>query len=120
MTKKRDPLELLTRDELLVERFELSVSGRRAKAGPVDAVESSKRAPLPEGLAYPSRYRLKELCRAPDLDDSGREKAVLVERLSRGELVHAAPTTKEAKSNGANASAPLRIRNRLYCWASQS
>ncbi len=107
MTTKRETLDFLTRDELLaaVDRFELSVADRRAKAGLVDAVASSKKATLPEVLADLSRDRLKELCRALGLDDSGREKASLVERLSGAKPAHAAPTPSGAKSNGAKPSA---------------
>jgi type I restriction enzyme M protein len=108
MTTKRETLDLLTRDELLaaVDRFALSVADRRAKAGLVDAVASSKKATLPEVLADLSRDRLKELCRALGFDDSGREKAALLERLSGAKPAHAAPTTNGAKANGVKASAP--------------
>ncbi len=108
MTTKRETLDLLTRDELLaaVDRFDLSIADRRAKAGLVDAVASSKKATLPEVLGDLSRDRLKELCRALGLDDSGREKAALVERLSGTKPGQAAPTTNGAKTNGAKASAP--------------
>jgi type I restriction enzyme M protein len=108
MTTKRETLELLTRDELLaaVDRFQLNVADRRAKAGLVDAVASSKMATIPEVLADVSRDRLKELCRALGLDDSGREKAALLERLSGTKLGDAAPTTSGAKTNGAKASPP--------------
>lgn len=108
MTTKRETLDLLTRDELLaaVDRFDLSIADRRAKAGLVDAVASSKKATLPEVLGDLSRDRLKELCRALGLDDSGREKAALLERLSGTKPGHAAPTTNGAKTNGAKASTP--------------
>jgi hypothetical protein len=83
MPQKRDVLPLLTRDELLsvVDRFELAPKDRRAKDGLVETVAASKKATLAEILPELSRDRLKELCRAFDLDDGGREKGALVERL---------------------------------------
>ena len=100
MPSKRDVLTLLTRDELLavVDRFELAPPDRRAKVGLVETVASSKRATLAEVLPELSRDRLKDLCRTLGLDDSGREKNLLVDRLTAsggsGEAV-------SAKANGA-------------------
>jgi type I restriction enzyme M protein len=84
MPSKRDVLALLTRDELLavVDRFELSPPDRRAKDGLVETVASSKRATLAEVLPELSRDRLKDICRALGLDDGGRKKSLLVERLT--------------------------------------
>jgi hypothetical protein len=48
----------------------------------VETVASSKKATLAEVLPELARDRLKEVCRAPGLDDSGREKRVLVDRLT--------------------------------------
>jgi type I restriction enzyme M protein len=86
MSTKQEVLKNLTRDELLlaVDRFEVKVEDRRAKAALVDAVAGSKKALLADLLTDLPRDRLKELCRAMGLDDSGREKSALVERLSGG------------------------------------
>jgi type I restriction enzyme M protein len=101
MATKRDVLLHLTRDELLaaVDRFELTPPDRRGKDGILEAVAASKKANLPEVLADLSRDRLKELCRALDLDDSGKEKAALIDRLA-GVKVSA---DVSAKSNGSKA-----------------
>lgn len=101
MSSKRAILELLTRDELLsaVDRFEVGVTDRRAKAGLVAAVGSSKKANVPEILADLSRDRLKELCRALELDDAGRDKSTLLERLA------GATANGSAKSPGDGAAA---------------
>jgi len=74
----------MTRDELLfvVDRFELAPKDRRVKDGLVEAIASSKKATLAEILPALSRDRLKELCRALELDDGGREKSALVDRLA--------------------------------------
>ena len=84
MPSKRDVLEQLKRDELLaaVDRFDLEVHDRRARAGLVEALAGSRKGGLAEVLEPLPRTRLKEICRALDLDDSGREKAVLVARLT--------------------------------------
>lgn len=83
MPSKRDVLAELTRDELLsiVDQFELSPPDRRKRDGLVDTVAASKKATLGEILPPLPRARLKELCQAFELDDSGKEKSVLIERL---------------------------------------
>jgi len=101
MPSKRDALSLLTRDELLavVDRFELPIADRRVKDQLIEAIGPSKRATLDEALADCSRDRLKELCRALGLDDGGKEKAALVDRIvGRKTVAETAPTSK---SNGA-------------------
>jgi hypothetical protein len=99
MPSKRDVLSLLSRDELLavVDRFELAPPDRRAKDGLVETIAGSKKATLAEVLPELPRDRLKELCRALGLDDSGREKSLLVDRLGSGGSGDAAPV----KTNGA-------------------
>src|SRR5690348_15902290 len=86
MSRKRDVLEELKPDELrtAVDRFELPVVDRRVKGELVEALAGSRKAGLTAILAALdlSRDRLKELCRALGLDDSGREKAVLIARLA--------------------------------------
>ena len=84
MPPKRRVLESLTRQELqeAVDRYDLQVADRRVKDQLVDALAASRRAALPQVLESLSRDRLKEICRFLDLDDSGREKALLIERLA--------------------------------------
>ena len=107
MPSKRDILQLLNRDELLVviDRFELSPPDRRAKDGLVDTVAASKKATLAELLPERSRERLKELCRAVGLDDGGREKSILVERLTgaRPSLAPSAEATAPSRTSTASA-----------------
>ena len=83
MPTKRAILAELTRDELRtnVDYYELEVEDRRVKTQLVDALSRSRQAPLDEILQDLSRDRLKELCRAFDLDDSGRKKADIAARL---------------------------------------
>ncbi|MFO0683930.1 MAG: type I restriction-modification system subunit M N-terminal domain-containing protein [Sandaracinus sp.] len=103
MVKKREVVELLKRDELLslVDRFEVTVADRRAKDGLVDAVAASRKVALADALADFSRDRLKELCRALGLDDGGREKSLLVERLTGD--ANATSSAAEPRSNGKSA-----------------
>jgi type I restriction enzyme M protein len=115
MPSKRDVLSHLTREELhtIVESYQLEVADRRVRDQLIDAVASSKRATLAGVLSELPRTRLKELCRAFGLDDSGREKAPLVERLGGGRVpqgddappsVRQAPTSSPPKANGAQGS----------------
>ncbi len=109
MPPKRDVLALLSRDELLaiVDRYELSPPDRRGKDKLVETIASSKKATLAEVLPELSRERLKELCRALDLDDGGKEKSVLVERLSGAKVNGAA--APPSKSNGTAKTAPEEV-----------
>ena len=83
MPTKRAILGELTSGELrvVVDGYELAVKDRRVKAHLVHAAARSRKARVGEVLLGLSRDRLKELCRAFDLDDSGRRKADLVARL---------------------------------------
>ena len=83
MSTKRAILAELTTDELRadVDYYELEVADRRVKAQLVDGLARSRKARVDEILQDLSRDRLKELCRAFGLDDSGRKKADLVARL---------------------------------------
>ena len=84
MPTKRQVLDQLKRDELIanVEYYELPVSDRRVRALLIEALASSRRARLAEILEDLPRARLKEICRDLGLDETGRAKAVLVERLT--------------------------------------
>ena len=97
MPTKRDILDQLTAKELraALDSHELHVDDRRVKSQLVGALASSRKVRLAESLLELSRNRLKELCRAFSLDDSGRKKADLVARLT-------GPTTT-SKSDGERA-----------------
>lgn len=90
----------------MVDRFELAPKDRRTKDVLVESVAASRKATLAEILSDLSRDRLKELCRALDVDDGGREKGGLIDRLVRGKTE---PGASSKKSNGhaANGSAKL-------------
>lgn len=84
MPGKRSILDELTIDELRdsVDRYELEVDDRRVRAQLVDALGRSRRARIADILYELSRDRLKQLCQAFDLDETGRAKAELVGRLT--------------------------------------
>lgn len=84
MPTKRNVLAQLKRDELLeaLDWYELEVDDRRVRDQLVDALAKSNKARLAEILPDLKRARLKEICGALDLDTSGREKSLLVERLT--------------------------------------
>ena len=103
MPTKRAVLGELTAEELRanVDYYELEVADRRVKAQLVDALAGSRSARLAEILGDLYRDRLKELCRAFGLDDSGRRKVDLVARLT-------APTGATRSDNVAAPSTPTR------------
>ncbi len=86
MLSKREIVEQLKRDELLriVDTYGLEPPNRRFKDGLVDTVASSRKTTLDEVLTGLKRARLKELCRAFGLDDSGIEKTEIAARLRSG------------------------------------
>ena len=81
---KRAILSELKRPELRasVDAYALQVDDRRVKAQLIDALARARKAPVHVILQDLSRDRLKELCRAFDLDDSGRRKTDLIARLA--------------------------------------
>jgi len=83
MPNKRAILEQLKRDELalIADQLAVAVADRRSAAALVEALAHSRKATAEGFLPLLSRDRLKELCRAFGLDDSGREKTALVQRL---------------------------------------
>ena len=83
MLTKRAVLSELTRDELRdnLDHYGLDVRDRRVRSQLVEALAGSRKARLDEMLWGLTRIRLKALCRALDVDDSGRRKGDLVERL---------------------------------------
>ena len=95
MPSKRSVLSLFNRDELIavVEQYELFVQDRRVRELLIDSVATSKKATLVALLPELPRDRLKEICRGLGLDDSGREKNLLVERILGGAPAADAPTT---------------------------
>ena len=98
MPTKRAVLAGLTAEELRanVDYYELDVADRRVKAQLVDALAGSRRARADGILGDLSRDRLKELCRALGLDDSGRKKVDLIARL----MVPAGATRSAARVAG--------------------
>lgn len=84
MSAKRRLLEQLSRTELLamVDATELTVTDRRKRDLLVDALSGSRKVRLGELLTTYSRVRLQELARALGLETTGREKSVLIERLT--------------------------------------
>jgi type I restriction enzyme M protein len=134
MPKKRDVLASFTRDELseAVDRFELTVGDRRVKDQLVEALAASHKATLPAVLEAFSRDRLKELCRTLDLDDGGREKTALIERLASPAappapvttgLARAVPASRNRTVNGTDQPEPpltgqlTRDQLQRYVWS---
>ena len=81
--KKRSSLATLKKKRLaqLVHAFGLEVATSRPKADLVEALASSKKASFAAILAELNRSELKDICRAHELDDSGKEKAPIAARI---------------------------------------
>lgn len=110
MTSKRDILGQLGRDDMLalVDRYELAVDDRRVKDQLVEALASTRRLELGEALGGLSRNSLKAICRGLGVDDSGKEKATIIERLTgtvSGPAQKAWATRRGAGSGGGKADA---------------
>ena len=127
MPTKRAILAELTSQELrdALDGYVLEVDDRRVRAQLVDALARSRKVQLTEVLSGLSRDRLKELCRAFELDDSGRKKADLVARLvgpigavKRGGGA-ASAADSGPKASEAEASAELLSVSQLerYLWS---
>ncbi|MFO1052218.1 MAG: class I SAM-dependent DNA methyltransferase [Planctomycetota bacterium] len=106
MPSRNDLLERLTRDELLVlaDRYFLPVADRRSRDAAIAALTTGK-VPAHALLGDLPRDRLKELCRALDLDDSGREKALLIDRLVAESPSPARPSSGRGREAGTAAPA---------------
>ena len=64
-----------------VDHYELKVADRRVKTQLVDVLVGCEEATSEKILGEWSRDNLKALCRALDIDDSGRRKADIIARL---------------------------------------
>lgn len=85
---QRTALAVLTRPRLIEigAAFDLDLPPRLRKSDLVEALAGARRASLPRVLAQLKRDELKAVCRALGVDDSGRSKAVIVDRiLSQGD-----------------------------------
>ena len=100
--RKRQVVELLTRGELgaIADRYDLDVRDRRVRDDLIAVVGAVRRVDLGEVLEDLPRTRLKELCAALGLDDSGREKAALVGRLLGGDGAPADAASAAAATPG--------------------
>lgn len=90
-------LEKLTRTRLLVLAEQLEIAGLTGKKK--DEIVAAFKCPLQKILELLKRDELKELCRAFSLDDSGREKDILIARLTgkAPQKAAQAPAAKPAK-----------------------
>jgi type I restriction enzyme M protein len=102
---KRTVLPLLTVKRLagLCDELEVDRTGLTLKDDLVDALARAKTASLAAILAALSRNEIKEICRAFELDDSGKEKAPLVARIlgdkASEPVIHQTSKKKSAKAS---------------------
>lgn len=113
---KRRILQALTKPELLAiaDTYGLQVEDRRVRDQLIDAAAAARTIDLGAMLGDMSRDRLKELCREVGLDDSGKEKAPIIERLmgSRGEAAPP-PQRNGARANGAKTNGSETNRSKV-------
>ena len=83
MPTKRDILKVITRESLLEFAKAADVSGLsgKSKIEIVDALAAAKRARLRDFLPTLPRNILKNVCESCGLDNTGREKQLLIDRL---------------------------------------
>src|SRR5689334_16206105 len=83
MATKRKILEALTRTGLLeiANHFEITGLTAQSKTDIVDALAGSRKVQPEEFLTLIGRDGLKGICQSLGLDESGREKQVLMDRL---------------------------------------
>jgi len=94
MSRKRKILDTISRERLLDLAREHEMAGLtgRNKAEIVDALAGSHKLSLEAALQSLSRDELKNACRNLSLDDSGREKLLLIDRLlGRSEAAENSP-----------------------------
>ena len=97
-TKHRILSELSAEDlRTYVDHYGLEVDDRRVKTQLADALVQCEEATIEEILGDWSRDDLKALCRALDVDDSGRRKADLIARLAGSGEEHERSDSGESK-----------------------
>ena len=106
MPTKRDILSKLKAGDLrdYVNYYELEVTDARVKAQLVDVLVECEAAPIEDMLGGWYLVDLKALCRTFGIDDSGRKKADLIERLTA--------STEEAEGDDRQRGEPRRTRGR--------
>ena len=106
---ERAILGKLTTGELRtsVDVYGLAIRDRRVKKQLVEALATSRKARVDKILGALSRTRLRELCRAFDLDDSGRKKADLVARL----LESTRATKRNGRYRASSGASPVKDRS---------
>jgi hypothetical protein len=114
MTPASSFLQALTRNELLefADLLAVEVADRRVKAPLVEALSDLDSEDLAEMLSTLSRARLKELCRGLELDDSGKAKTTIVERLVAHNMPRSPSRAEPAPKPAAPATSKPATRSR--------
>ena len=102
MPSKREILALLTRDELvaIVGQYEPEPRNRRSKEALVEAIAGSPKTTLPGFIPELPCDPRKTFCQELGLDDSGRDKAFLVDRLVSAKVTRADSAPPPSEKNG--------------------
>lgn len=109
MRVSRRLLERLKRDELIgaVELLGLAVADRRVRDQLIEVLAAAPLEDVETALLKLPRLRLKAMCRDLDLDDGGREKQAIVDR-----LLDAAAASSAGQGMPARATPPAPARTR--------
>ncbi|MEE9382707.1 MAG: class I SAM-dependent DNA methyltransferase [Nannocystaceae bacterium] len=106
---QRDALSTLPKNRLveLAQGFELELPTRSSKDEFIDALARSRRASYERILSALSRDELKAVCRAGGMDDSGKAKAAIAERIlgtgdATGKPAKRGRTSRNAKDAGSS------------------
>ncbi|MCA9556100.1 MAG: SAM-dependent DNA methyltransferase, partial [Myxococcales bacterium] len=97
MQAKKQILEALSRDDLkaIAVTYTIDPADWRSKDALADALSAARDLPLAEALAALPRAALKAACRSLGLDDSGKAKAEIAERLLSGASASTVTSTAE-------------------------
>ena len=99
---------MLTADELRagLDYYELEVGDRRVREQLIDTLAKSRKTRIDEFLEQLPHDRLTAICRALELDDSGRKKAAIVARLVGTHARSNVPVAPRVNSKSASTTAP--------------
>jgi type I restriction enzyme M protein len=105
----RSVLACLTKARLLdvAAHLDVALSRAAAKDDQVEALSQSRPSALPDVLAFLLRDELKAICRAHDLDDGGRARAEIAERILSA--VGASPARPRLASSAPAPAAPADL-----------
>ena len=122
--QRRTALAVLHRERLaqITQHYELEVGDRRIALHHVDAIVRARRVSFADVLGLLSRDELKSICHTLGLDEGGREKQVLIDRIlgtaggpaaSTSDTVTPPPESSGKPSDTTKKRSPIEIIEKL-------